>query len=156
MSARQVWVVTEFWGTGDPMFGGQADDRSLGWNGEFLRGSYYTSAVAEFSSHEAAMAAGKRAAAREGSKLGAWARTSHHGGVMALLDAPERPWRITPMALGDTLDIAAQMARWAYMGADASMRGSALARMRYKPVTPDEASELAEWWDAPWDRLVAP
>jgi len=32
-----MWTVWEFWGQGDPFFGGNADDRRLGVAGRFVR-----------------------------------------------------------------------------------------------------------------------
>lgn len=49
--------VIEFWGKGDPFFGGTADDRPLGKTGSFLTGGYAFSAVATFDTREAAQAA---------------------------------------------------------------------------------------------------
>lgn len=58
------FVVVEFYGKGDPAFGGSADDRPLGKSGEFLTGCYHRSAVAKFESYDEAMAAGLAAANR--------------------------------------------------------------------------------------------
>lgn len=55
------FVVLEFFGNGDPFFGGSADDRPLGKSGSFLSGSYPRAAVAEFESESAAIAAANAA-----------------------------------------------------------------------------------------------
>ena len=64
------YEVIEFLGKGDPMFGGSADDRPLGKSGEFLRGSYPISSVAQFATRALAEAASERAVKRAGSKVG--------------------------------------------------------------------------------------
>lgn len=67
MRCFEAW---EFFGNGDPMFGGAADDRVLyevdgGFN--FLRGcDAYGKKRAKFSCKETALAAGYRASARKG------------------------------------------------------------------------------------------
>ncbi len=62
--------VTEFFGSGDPMFGGAADDRPLGNNGQFLRGCFPWSDVAQFATREQAQAAADAAEQRPGGKVG--------------------------------------------------------------------------------------
>lgn len=65
----------EFWGNGDPFFGGSADDRPLGKAGEFLRGVYVWTEVAEFETREAAEAAAAQARnPRAGGKIGVFER----------------------------------------------------------------------------------
>lgn len=61
------WGVTEYLGTGDPYFGGSADDRPLGKTGEFLTGFYRADTIAEFPTQADAIAAAKRAKTRPGS-----------------------------------------------------------------------------------------
>lgn len=70
-----AWIAMEFWGKGDPFFGGSADDRPLGKVGEFLRGCYVWSDVAEFGTREAAESAAVAATnRREGGKIGVFER----------------------------------------------------------------------------------
>lgn len=70
-----AWIAVEFWGKGDPFFGGSADDRPLGKLGVFLRGTYHRSDVAEFETREAAEAGAERAAnPRAGGKIGVFER----------------------------------------------------------------------------------
>jgi len=57
-------IVVEFYGTGDPFFGGNADDRPLGINGRFLTAKEQSQArvpTAKFSTIEEAVAAGRAA-----------------------------------------------------------------------------------------------
>lgn len=66
-----AYIAVEFHGTGDPFFGGSADDRTLCISGQFER--YPIRArVARLPSREAAMTAASVAAQRKGSKLGSW------------------------------------------------------------------------------------
>lgn len=70
-----AWIAVEFHGKGDPFFGGSADDRPLGKAGEFLRGVYHLSEVAEFETREAAEGAVSRATnRREGGKISVFER----------------------------------------------------------------------------------
>jgi hypothetical protein len=62
-----AFAVTEFFGQGDPFFGGSADDRPLGVSGEFLAGSYHRLAVQRYTTRELAEAAVSRAKTRIGS-----------------------------------------------------------------------------------------
>jgi hypothetical protein len=55
------FTVIEFWGKGDPFFGGTADDRPLGTSGRFLTGSYNRADVAHFETREHGLAAGEAA-----------------------------------------------------------------------------------------------
>ncbi len=55
------WIVLEFHGKGDPMFGGTANDRPLGRYGSFLTGVYTTSDYGTFPSKAAALRAGETA-----------------------------------------------------------------------------------------------
>lgn len=65
-------TVVEFFGKGDPFFGGGADDRPLGKDGSFLTGCYHTSKIAQFDTKEEALAAAERAPnRRKGGLLGA-------------------------------------------------------------------------------------
>lgn len=63
-------VIIEYWGTGDPFFGGTADDRSVGVDG-LIKHPGSTVATATFSSiedaHAAALSISNR---RHGSRLG--------------------------------------------------------------------------------------
>ena len=71
------FVAVELFGSGDPFFGGSADDRPIGKSGEFLSGSYQRSAVAEFKSEAAARAAAAAAPnKRAGGLISAWRRAS--------------------------------------------------------------------------------
>jgi len=65
-----AFSVVEFYGKGDPCFGGAADDRPLGVVGEFLSGSYQRLMVQRFTTRELAEAAASRAKSREGSLVG--------------------------------------------------------------------------------------
>jgi len=65
--ATLVWTVTEFWGDGDPMFGGRARDLSLGQDGAFGWNSWSTTAT--FATREAALAAGEVAPNRRAGGL---------------------------------------------------------------------------------------
>lgn len=68
MSVR--YIVLEFYGKGDPMFGGGADDRVLGKNGAFLTGVHSRSDYKTFPSKESALAHGEAASNRRpGGKL---------------------------------------------------------------------------------------
>lgn len=67
------WICIEFWGNGDPFFGGSGRDLALGTKGAFLEGSYSRADVAHFDSKEEALAAGERAPNRRpGGKLSSW------------------------------------------------------------------------------------
>jgi len=67
----QRFRAMEFYGTGDPYFGGNAEDRVLGKSGAFLRGFYQRADIAEFPTREEALAAGERATnRRNGGKVG--------------------------------------------------------------------------------------
>ena len=57
----QRWICMEFHGTGDPYFGGSADDRVLGRNGAFLTGVHSRSDYGSFPSKDSALRAGDRA-----------------------------------------------------------------------------------------------
>lgn len=74
-STKQVvgFVAMEFYGTGDPYFGGTADDRLLGKSGAFLTGVYlYDRDVAVFATREEALAAAAVATnRRKGGKVSA-------------------------------------------------------------------------------------
>lgn len=64
------FICLEFFGSGDPFFGGKADDRPLGSSWSFLRGVHSRSDYAYFNSREAALNAGNAAANRRpGGKL---------------------------------------------------------------------------------------
>lgn len=61
------YKVTEYWGKGDPMFGGSADDRPLCVCGQFKpSGTYRLSDVAIIKTQEAAKAAADAATKRPG------------------------------------------------------------------------------------------
>lgn len=60
----QRWIVMEFHGKGDPMFGGGADDRVLGKNGAFLTGFHTRQDYGSFPSEGAALRAADRAVNR--------------------------------------------------------------------------------------------
>lgn len=64
------YEVTEFFGKGDPFFGGSADDRPLGKSGEFLTGVYVLSEIARFETKEEAEAAVAKATKRKGGLIG--------------------------------------------------------------------------------------
>lgn len=68
-----AFIAMEFWGKGDPMFGGEADDRPLGKNGQFLRRAPRAE-VAEFPTKESALAAAAVASRRPDSTVGAFER----------------------------------------------------------------------------------
>lgn len=57
----QLYTVIEFYGRGDPFFGGNASDRPLGRDGRFIEGSYLRSEVARFETEGAARTAGEAA-----------------------------------------------------------------------------------------------
>jgi hypothetical protein len=64
-------IVVEFWGDGDPFFGGKADDRSLGINGSILARGTKRAVPAVFATLEHAHEAAKRIPNRRaGSVLG--------------------------------------------------------------------------------------
>ena len=63
-----VFIAIEFWGTGDPMFGGQADDRTLSTSGKFER-AVGRANRATFPTREAAQAAADAAPKRDGGKV---------------------------------------------------------------------------------------
>jgi hypothetical protein len=67
MSKR--WIVMEFHGKGDPMFGGAADDRVLGKHGLFLTGVHTRSDYGSFPSEGAALRAADRATNRRAKGL---------------------------------------------------------------------------------------
>lgn len=60
----QRWIVMEFHGKGDPMFGGSGDDRVLGKRGAFLTGVHTRGDYGSFPSKEAALRAADRAVNR--------------------------------------------------------------------------------------------
>lgn len=63
--------VTEYLGTGDPFFGGTADDRPLCNSGQFMRaGTYRLTDIAWFNTRAEAEAAGRKATQRKGSLVG--------------------------------------------------------------------------------------
>jgi hypothetical protein len=62
-----AFAVTEFFGRGDPFFGGSAEDRPLGVSGEFLAGSYHRLSVQRFTTRKLAEGSAKRAKTRNGS-----------------------------------------------------------------------------------------
>ena len=64
------YTVAEFYGKGDPYFGGGADDRPLSKAGEFLTGCYSLSEVARFDTAGAAQQAADAATQRPGGKIG--------------------------------------------------------------------------------------
>lgn len=69
-----TFIVVEFHGTGDPMFGGAADDRPLGVSGSFENSWGRGATRAHFETRAAAIAAGEAAAnRRERGVLGAFA-----------------------------------------------------------------------------------
>lgn len=55
------FTACEFWGRGDPFFGGSADDRDLLVDGSFATGGYHVSQVARFATAEEARAAAEKA-----------------------------------------------------------------------------------------------
>ena len=57
----QRFIVMEFHGKGDPMFGGGADDRVLGKNGAFLTGFHSRDDYGTFASKDEALQAGEAA-----------------------------------------------------------------------------------------------
>jgi hypothetical protein len=64
------FVALELQGTGDPMFGGAADDRPLGHSGAFLTGSYvWHRDVVHFPTREAAESAAAQAKRRPASLI---------------------------------------------------------------------------------------
>jgi len=63
------YMAMEFWGKGDPMFGGRADDRVLGKSGQFLRGCYTRDDIATFGTREQAQAAADAAPNRRADAL---------------------------------------------------------------------------------------
>jgi hypothetical protein len=63
------YEVIEFHGTGDPWFGGSADDRPLGASGQFLSGVYSWGEVARFSTAAEASAAAEAAPKRKGGRV---------------------------------------------------------------------------------------
>jgi hypothetical protein len=67
------WIALEFHGTGDPFFGGSADDRVLGDGGKFLTGAGWSPKdYARFDTKAEALAAAEVASnRRKGSKLAA-------------------------------------------------------------------------------------
>ncbi|WP_046867102.1 hypothetical protein [Microvirga massiliensis] len=67
LECRDAFAVTEFFGRGDPFFGGSADDRPLGVSEAFLAGSYQRLVVQRFTTRELAEAAANQAKARDGS-----------------------------------------------------------------------------------------
>lgn len=74
--SKQFFCV-EYWGRGDPFFGGNAEDRTLGRSGLFLTGSHGPGEVAAFDSAQAAQDAGEAAANRRpGGLISAHARRS--------------------------------------------------------------------------------
>lgn len=84
MSSGQ-FVCHEYWGDGDPFFGGSADDRALGQSGLFLTGVTLNHRPAVFISREDAILAGKRAANRR------------EGGMISASTASSRvPWWYKP------------------------------------------------------------
>lgn len=60
-SSNKQWIVMEFHGKGDPMFGGAADDRILGKNGFFLTGVHSRDDYGTFGSETAALRAAEDA-----------------------------------------------------------------------------------------------
>jgi hypothetical protein len=66
------WICLEFHGTGDPYFGGSADDRPLGADGKFLVRTHSRADYAFFNSKSQALDYGKLASnKRPGGKLSA-------------------------------------------------------------------------------------
>jgi hypothetical protein len=63
------YEAMEFCGKGDPMFGGNADDRPLGLDGQFMR-RYVHHQIARFQTREAAQAAADFATKRPGARVG--------------------------------------------------------------------------------------
>ena len=63
------WIVMEFHGKGDPMFGGGAEDRVLGKDGFFLTGSHSRDDYGTFASEAAAMRAAEKAPNRRAKGL---------------------------------------------------------------------------------------
>ena len=57
----EQYECIEFFGHGDPFFGGAADDRPLGKDGRFLTGCYHRSQVAAFPTRQHAWMAGSNA-----------------------------------------------------------------------------------------------
>lgn len=70
--ARKIahYEVVEFWGKGDPYFGGAADDRVLGKSGVFLVGCHTVLDVARFTNRAAAESAAQAAPRRSGGRVG--------------------------------------------------------------------------------------
>lgn len=64
------YEVIEFHGTGDPFFGGSADDRPLGVSGRFLSGMYNVREIAMFPTLGEAAVAASKAPQRPGARLG--------------------------------------------------------------------------------------
>lgn len=79
-----MFICLEIHGKGDPFFGGSADDRPLGVNGQFLTTvQTWSTKTALFATKQAAQAAGEKASRRAGS-------------ILSVFDAPwasERPER---------------------------------------------------------------
>jgi hypothetical protein len=64
------YTVIEFYGKGDPFFGGAADDRPLGKSGQFLTRPYTRDAIAEFTTKDDAEKAVAAANLRKGGLVG--------------------------------------------------------------------------------------
>lgn len=78
-----VYICMEFYGDGDPFFGGEADDRPLGINGRFLTtAETYKIMIAEFPDKHAAVKAGGIAMNRRAGSR-----------ISALKPAPKAPTR---------------------------------------------------------------
>ena len=71
-----MYGVVEFYGTGDPYFGGDAEDRSLGWDGEFLVGGHHVSERALFETEQDAQLTAEAA------------RNKRKGGLISVLEIP--------------------------------------------------------------------
>lgn len=66
------FICMEFWGDGDPFFGGKADDRVLATDGTFRRSYDFSVGCAQratFATAELAIAAGRAAPRRDGGLL---------------------------------------------------------------------------------------
>lgn len=69
MARTGRFIGYEFWGDGDPMFGGKADDRALGRGGSFLPTMHQWHEVASFPTQEAAIEAANAASNRRADGL---------------------------------------------------------------------------------------
>lgn len=58
--------------------------------------------------------------------------------------------RILPMAMGESRQHAHAIAMRQFAGTTAHMQAHYAERIRYRALDADEASEMAEWFAAPW------